>query len=309
MRQDRPILGILLMLGFCALAPLADALAKLLGARVGVGELVAWRFLAQSLLLVPIVVWAGERLWLSSRLMWISALRGVLHVVGSFLMFLALRYLPLAETIAIAYVMPFFAIFMGWHFLGETVGPRRVLAAIIGFVGTLMVVQPVFADVGWPALLPLLVAVVFAAFMLVTRAVSHEVGPIRLQAVSGLVSFSLCVPVLILGGSFGVYDLSVAGPPREMLWLYLGLGLIGTLAHLFLVWSLKYAPAATVAPMQYLEIPVATGIGLWLFGAFPNGLALIGIGVTMAAGLWIIWIERTPRRVPSSPRRGSRAEG
>lgn len=309
MRQDRPALGILLMLGFCAFAPLADAMAKLLGTEIGVGELVAWRFLAQSILLIPLVLWAGERLWLSSRLMRISILRGVLHVLGSFLMFLALRYLPLAETIAIAYVMPFFAIFMGWHFLGETVGPRRVLAAIVGFVGTLMVVQPVFADVGWPALLPLLVAVIFAAFMLATRAISHEVGPIRLQAVSGLVSLALCVPVLILGGSFGVHDLSVAGPSRDLLWIYLGLGILGTLAHLFLVWSLKYAPAATVAPMQYLEIPMATVIGLWLFGAFPNGLALMGIAVTMTAGLWIIWIERTPRRARSSPRRDSRAEG
>lgn len=292
MRQDRPVLGIMLMLGFCMLAPLSDAFAKILGASLGVGELVAWRFLAQSLLLLPIVFWIGQPLWLPRRLMGIAALRGLLHVVGSFAMFLALRYLPLAETIAIAYVMPFVALFLGRYLLGETVGPRRFGAALAGFIGTLLVVQPVFDAVGWPALLPLLVAVIFALFMLSTRAISHQVDPVRLQAISGGVSLLLCVPALVVGGSLGIPDLSVTGPDNNELALYLGLGVLGTLAHLFMVWSLKHAPAATVAPMQYLEIPFATLIGLWLFDAFPNGLALVGIAVTMSAGIYIIWIER-----------------
>ena len=310
MRQDHPTLGILLMVGFCALAPLTDALAKILGAHVAVGELVAWRFLVQAILLIPIVLWAGETLWPEARHPRLLLWRGLLHVSGVFLFFLALRFLPLAEAIAIAYVMPFVAILLGWRFLGETVGARRILAATVGFVGTLMVVQPTFAAVGWPALLPLAVAVIFALFMLVTRAISHEIGPVRLQAISGLVSLAICVPLLLAGHLFGVRDLTLTGPPADLLAVYLLMGILGTLAHLLMVMSLKYAPAATVAPMQYLEIPFATLIGLAFFGAFPNWLALMGIAVTMAAGLYVILRERSLSRARlSAPPPVQKAEG
>jgi len=59
-----------------------------------------------------------------------------------------------------------------------------------------------------------------------------------------------------------------------------------------MTWSLRYAPAATLAPMQYLEIPVATLFGWLIFGQLPNTLASIGIAVTMAAGLYVILRER-----------------
>jgi len=55
---DRPFLGILLMLGFCVLAPLGDAMAKLLGADLSVGFMVFVRFAIQALLLLPLVWFA-----------------------------------------------------------------------------------------------------------------------------------------------------------------------------------------------------------------------------------------------------------
>jgi hypothetical protein len=67
-------------------------------------------------------------------------------------------------------------------------------------------------------------------------------------------------------------------------WLFVLLGVTGAVAHLFMTWSLRYAPSATLAPMQYLEIPIATFVGLMIFGDLPNGLAALGILVTMAAG-------------------------
>jgi drug/metabolite transporter (DMT)-like permease len=63
-------------------------------------------------------------------------------------------------------------------------------------------------------------------------------------------------------------------------------------AHLVMTWSLRFAPAATLAPMQYLEIPFATLIGRVVFDALPNGLAAAGILVTIAAGLYVIHRER-----------------
>ncbi|MCB1403545.1 MAG: EamA/RhaT family transporter, partial [Rhodobacteraceae bacterium] len=73
-------------------------------------------------------------------------------------------------------------------------------------------------------------------------------------------------------------------------------GVFGTIGHLLLTWSLRFAPSATVAPMQYLEIPVATFVGWAVFGDLPNGLAALGIAVTMGAGLYILMRERIAAR-------------
>ncbi|RZW00428.1 MAG: DMT family transporter [Rhodobacteraceae bacterium] len=301
MTHDRPVLGIVLMLGFCVLAPVGDSLAKLLGGEIGIGQLVAVRMAVQVILLLPLVWWAGLSLRMSARGYRLSAIRGLLHVAGIGMMFLALRYLPLADAIAIAFVMPFIMLILGHFVLGEEVGHRRIIACCVGFTGTLMVMQPSFAEVGWPATLPLGVAVVFALFMLVTRQMAKEVDPISLQVVSGVVATVVMVPALLLGHD-SVPGLGLTWPTGVAWWLLLAMGVLGTGAHLLMTWSLRFAPSATLAPLQYLEIPVATLLGWLVFSDFPDGLALAGIGVTISAGLYIIAreqsVSRSTRTVP-----------
>lgn len=296
MTQDRPVLGILLMLGFCILAPLGDAMAKLLGETLPLGLLVTVRFAVQSVILIPLIALTGRAWRMRGRVLWLTVARTALHIVGITAMFSALQYLPLADAVAIAFVMPFIMLLLGKYVLHEQVGPRRVLACLVGFTGTLLVIQPSFAEVGLPALLPLIVAVVFALFMLITRQIAKETDPVGLQAVSGTMATAFLLPVLILGSQAGVTELALVVPPAEVLWLLLGIGILGTVAHLLMTWSLRYAPSATLAPMQYLEIPVATLIGWLIFRDLPNGIAALGIVITIAAGLYVILHERANAR-------------
>ena len=297
MAQDKPLLGVLLMLGFCIVAPMGDAVAKLLGASVPLGQLLFIRFAIQALVLIPLV-WATGRMWrMRGRVLRLTLLRTLLHIFGIGAMFSALQYLPLADAVAIAFVMPFLMLLLGKFVLDEEVGARRLWACVVGFVGTLMVVQPSFVEVGWPALLPLLVAVNFSVFMLVTRQIAKETDPVGLQAVSGVMAVAIMGPLLLLTQSSGIFALTFKDPTGMEWFLLLAIGLLGTLAHLLMTWSLRYAPSATLAPMQYLEIPVATLIGLIIFSDFPNGLALVGICVTIAAGLYIVLRERAIARM------------
>ncbi len=296
MTQDRPLLGILLMLGFCIVAPMGDAVAKLLGETVPLGQLLLVRFALQAVILIPIV-WIGRRLWrMQGRVLWLTVLRTAMHIFGIGAMFMALQYLPLADAVAIAFIMPFLMLLLGHFILGEEVGPRRMWACAVGFAGTLMVVQPSFAEVGWPALLPLVVAVNFSFFILVTRQIAKETDPIGLQAVSGVMATVILAPVILFAGANAPEVLQVITPDLRETGLLVGIGVLGTLAHLLMTWSLRYAPAATLAPMQYLEIPVATLLGLAIFGDLPNGLAAAGIVVTIAAGLYIVMRERAVLR-------------
>ncbi len=298
---DRPVLGVMLMLGFCILAPMADAIAKVLGERIPVAQLVLIRFAVQAALLIPLV-WATGRIWrMRGRILRLAATRTALHIVGIGAMFTALQYLPLAEALAIAFVMPFIMLLLGRFVLDEEVGPRRLAACAVGFVGTLMVIQPSFAAVGWPALWPLLVAVTFALFMLVTRQIAKETDPIGLQAVSGVMATVALVPIIFLGGALGLAPLSLVAPVAVDWVLLVAIGLLGTAAHLLMTWSLRFAPSATLAPMQYLEIPFATVIGWLVFRDLPNGLAAFGICVTIAAGLYIVMREQAMARRATAP--------
>ncbi|MEX0309988.1 MAG: DMT family transporter [Tateyamaria sp.] len=300
MTQDRPVFGIVLMLGFCTLAPLGDAMAKLLGETTPVGMLVFVRFAVQALVLIPLVVLSGRTLRMPGRILQLTLLRTVFHIIGISAMFSALLFLPLADAVAIAFVMPFIMLILGKYVLGETVGWRRLIACTVGFGGTLLVIQPSFAQVGAAALLPLVVALVFSLFMLVTRQIAKHTDPIALQAVSGLMATALMLPILLFGSFSGVEFISLVAPHPDSHFLLIAIGLLGTVAHLFMTWSLRYAPSATLAPMQFLEIPVATLFGWLIFHDLPSGSAAIGIAITIAAGLYVILRERaTARSAPT----------
>ena len=292
MNHDRPLLGILLMLGFCVVAPMGDAVAKILGESVPLGELLIIRFGIQALVLIPLV-WAARRAWrMRGRVLRLTIFRTLLHIMGIGAMFTALQYLPLADAVAIAFIMPFIMLILGRYVLQEEVGPKRLVACLVGFVGTLLVVQPSFAEVGWPAVLPLFVAVNFSVFILVTRQIAKETDPIGLQAVSGVMAVAFLAPVLWLAQGNGPAVLQLVSPSSAEWALLIAIGLLGTLAHLLMTWSLRYAPSATLAPMQYLEIPIATIIGFIIFADLPNGLAALGICITIAAGLYIVMREQ-----------------
>ena len=280
------------MLGFCALAPMGDALAKVLGETIPVGQLVLVRFGVQAAILVPLAWLTARSLRLSARVLRLTALRTVLHIIGLGAMFSSLRFLPLADAVAIAFVMPFILLLLGKYILGEEVGARRLAACTLGFIGTLLVIQPSFAAVGAPALLPLIVAVVFALFMLVTRQIAKEADPISLQAVSGVMATVFLGAIFLIPGTGPVQIFELVTPNARELWLLALIGILGTGAHLLMTWSLRFAPSATVAPMQYLEIPIATLIGYLVFRDWPNGLAMVGICITIASGLYIVFREQ-----------------
>ena len=297
---DRPLLGITLMLGFCAVAPMADAVAKILGQTVPLGLLVLVRFAVQVILLIPLVLFTGRHWRMSRRVLSLTALRTVLHMTGIAAMITALKYLPLADAVAIAFVMPFLMLLLGKYVLGEEVGHRRFFACIVGFVGTLLVIQPSFAEVGSPALLPLVVAVVFSLFMLVTRQIAKETDPIGLQAISGIMAIAILAPTLFFFHDSGFAALEMMSPSFADWTLLLAIGVLGTLAHLLMTWSLRYAPSTTLAPMQYLEIPFATALGWLVFSDLPNGTAALGIVITVMAGLYIVLRERATARALAS---------
>ena len=298
--KDNPLLGILFMLAFCLVIPFADALMKLLGQMVPVLTVLLIRYVMQVLLMTPIMLWQQGGLAhignLSPRIWWRLVWRTVMHIAGIVGMYFGLRHMPLADTTAIAFIFPILMLLVGHLFLKEQVGPHRIAAALVGFIGTLLVVQPNFVAVGLNALWPIGVACTFVVFTLVTRQMSHDIDPVSIQVLSGFMALIVLVPtVLLVPAEAG--DLLYFLWPQGQQWGYLlAIGVIGSFGHLFMTTALRYAPSATLAPMQYIEIPFATFIGWLIFSDLPNQLAAFGIVITVSAGLYIIYREQRAQK-------------
>ncbi|MCI5109192.1 MAG: DMT family transporter [Marivita sp.] len=293
---DRILAGVALMIGFCVTAPLLDVAAKLASSSVPVGQITAARFIVQCLLMAPVVMLMGLSLRVGRGLWFALVIRATLLLLSTFCFIAAIRVMPLADALAIVFVAPFIVLLVGKFYLSEDVGPRRVAAALVGFVGVLFVIQPSFSAFGAVALFPLGTAVGFAFYILVTRGLSRKVHPVTLQFYTGLIASALCLPIMFLADGTGS-DLLDPVWPQGITWVWLlGVGLFATVSHMMMTYALSMAPSATLAPLQYLELPVATLLGYLVFGDFPNALTLTGIAIIIGAGLYMIHRERVTAR-------------
>ncbi|WP_444462802.1 DMT family transporter [Rhodobacter capsulatus] len=290
--QDRILPGILLMLGFCIIAPLIDVASKLAAQGVPVGTVTLGRYVAQLALMVPIVALLGQPWSMSRRALGLTFARAAVSVLATYSFVAAVQHMPIADALAIAFVEPFVILFIGRFFMGEEVGPRRIGASVVGFIGALFVIQPSFAVFGTVALYPLGTAVSFALYILLTRALSRHMHPVPMNLHTAWAAIVILIPILALGGQFDIGQVRFEAP-EGIFWLWcFCVGLASTVSHMSMSYALKYAPSSTLAPLHYFEMLTATLFGYLVFGDFPNALTWVGIAIITASGLYLIHRER-----------------
>ncbi|MFT7060054.1 MAG: drug/metabolite transporter (DMT)-like permease [Pseudorhodobacter sp.] len=289
---DRILPGVMLMLAFCALAPMLDVSAKLASATLPVSQIVAARFVVQGALMLPVALLMRVQWRINGAMLGLVFLRAIMLIAATYCFVAAVSVMPIADALAIAFVEPFLLLLLGRMIFGDEVGPRRILASAVGFAGALLVIQPSISAFGWVALFPLGTAFTFAAYMLVTRAMSRSLHPVAMQLHTSFAGIALLVPLLWAMNDGPIALLDVI-QPEGLAWLWLfGVGFWGSLSHICMTYALKFAPSATLAPLHYVEIVSAVALGYLVFGDFPNWLTWAGIAVISGSGLYIIHRER-----------------
>ena len=228
--SDRTVLGIVLMIGFCITAPLIDVSSKLATATIPVGQITLGRFIVQGALMAPVCLLLGHSLRLPKvavpGLIW----RAVCLILSTYCFVGAVRFMPIADALAIAFVEPFIILLIGRFVYHEEVGPRRLAAVAVGFCGALLVIQPSFQTFGLVALLPLGTAFFFALYMLVTRSLSRKLHPIAMQFHTSTVAAAICLPILLITNSYDVPTLTFV-EPQGLAWVWLaGVGAASAVA-------------------------------------------------------------------------------
>jgi drug/metabolite transporter (DMT)-like permease len=292
MTQDRTLLGIGLMLAFCVLAPLLDTASKLATETIPVGQITAARFFVQGALMVPVALLMGYSWRLGRRDAGLLLARAVFLLASTYGFVAGVQVMPIADALAIVFVEPFILLILGYLIFGDHIGPRRIIASIVGFIGALFVIQPSITAFGLVALFPLLSAFCFAAYMLVTRAMASSVPPVMQQLHTSIAGSLICLPIIAIAD---VTHWPTLDPvmPKGLAWLWLfGVGFWAAVSHMCMTMALKFTPASTLAPIHYLEILPAILLGYLVFGDFPNTLTWIGIAIIVGSGLYIIHREQ-----------------
>ncbi len=292
MKPDRTLLGVGLMLAFCVFAPLLDLASKLATQTIPVGQITAARFVVQAAFMLPVAL-AMRLDWRAPpRMLGMIGVRAVTLIASTYCFVAAVQVMPIADALAIVFVMPFIVMLLGKLVFANPVGPRRIMAALLGFGGALLVIQPSLANYGPVALFPLGCAGFFAVYELVTQAMADGIHPVTLQLHTSLAASLIAVPLIWLADGSGIGELDPV-LPQGLAWLWLlGVGFWAAASHLCMTIALRYAPASTLAPLHYLEIVPAVVLGYLVFGDFPNPMTWAGIAVIVASGLYIVHRER-----------------
>ena len=279
--------GIVCMLLGVILLCLNDALIKSLTLGYPVGELLFVRGLFICPWILVLAQRAGGLRALRVTNVKGQAWRGLCVIAGSFLFVTGLRYLPLADAVAIAFTGPLFVTAMAPYALGEKVGWRRRGAVLAGFLGVLIMARPGGEALQWAVLLPLGAALCGGVRDLITRRIARSETTVAMLSVT--------TGVVMLAGlataPFGWAPLR--GPD---LWVFAASGVVVAGAHYLMIEAFRHAEAALVAPFKYTTMIWAVLFGYLFFGDLPDAWTLAGAAVVVLAGLYILHRETRGRR-------------
>jgi drug/metabolite transporter (DMT)-like permease len=276
--------GIALMCGAVACFACLDTSAKVLSAHMAIMQIAWARYTGAFLLATAVSNPITRPGLLASRRPGLQIIRSVLLLGSTVLNFLALRYLQLAEALAITFSTPFLVAVLSGPMLGEWVGWRRWTAICVGFLGVLLVTRPGFGGIHPAALFSVAASGCYAFYIVTTRLLAQVDSNQTTLFYSNLVGALATLPILP----------AVWTTPQEPLHIVLMIaaGVFGGAGHYLLIIAHRLTPASVLAPFMYTQLVLVGAFGYFIFGDIPNGWTLTGAAIVVASGLYMLYRER-----------------
>lgn len=220
-------------------------------------------------------------------------LRGLFGLMALWALGECLREMPLADAYAIFFAAPLIITVLSGPVMKEPAGPVRMGAALVGFIGVIIVLEPGTGGlITYGAAMALVAVGCYVVVVFLLRALGREEHSVTVAfwytavvaAISGILLFGRWAPLR-----------------GDDLWPLVVLGITGTLGQLMIVSAYRRASAAVVAPLDYLHMIWAVLYGWWIWNDLPSGRVWLGTGVIIAAGLVIVYREHQQNRPVSPP--------
>ncbi len=264
--------------------PFMDALSKTLSGAYPPEQITWARNIVHAGLILPLVLFReGGGAILRGMRAW-QLVRGLAFVLMTALYIAGLRWMPLADGMAIVFFFPLIVTALSGVFLGEKVGIRRWTAVVVAFFGVCLIIRPGFSELNAGA--PFLLGAAFCAaiYTLLTRKLrgtASSLTQLVLPPLIGSALLSLAVPF-----SWIVPAWPAAG-------VMLLIGVLGAAGHFFLILAYERAEASLAVPLTYTQLALAVLLGYFMFGDLPDALSWAGIAIVAIAGIFVSLRERS----------------
>lgn len=310
-QPNNPALGIFcIVVGMTAIT-VNDMMIKLLSDGYPLHQMVFMRsIIAVAFSLGMVQMEGGWKILRTDKPFW-HLTRGLLLVVSNLSFFAALAVLPLADATALFFVAPLFITLLSIPILGEKVGVRRISAVLVGFAGVLVMQRP------WESggsdqlvmLLPVLAAFTYALCQILARRLGASAKASAMAAYIQGVFIVVSIGFFAVAGdgrfAAGVENESLRFLLKPWRWpdgndgfLFLFLGLLSAVIGYTISQAYRLAPPATVAPFEYVAMPLAVLWGWLVWDYLPSMEIVGGIVLIMGAGLYVFVRERKRGREP-----------
>jgi len=277
--------GVLAMFVAVAAFSFMDALLKMFSAHYPALQVSAIRACASLPFVLAPLAWSARLAELQPARPLLHLLRGLLGVVMLSTFIFALRNQSLAEVYSIYMAAPLLIVLLAALTLGERADLGRWLAILVGLAGVLVILRPSGSGLQGTAGLAAVASALCYAFAVVTarlltRTDSSASMVFSFLAIVGLVCGVLAAPDWV--------------PIQSAHWGWIaGVGLLGTIGQHYITEAFRWAPASTVAPIEYTALLWGMGIDWVFWSTSPSATMLAGAALVIAAALYVAWRERS----------------
>lgn len=247
-------------------------------------EIMMFRSLFGVIIVLIIAVWAGTLNQVNTGNMRLHFARNLAHFTGQNLWFYAVTVIPLAQVFALEFTSPLWVIVLSPLILSEKLTLMRAVAAVMGFIGILIVARPDMAGINGGVVAAASCAIFFALSIMLTKRLT------RTQGITCIL-FYLTAMQLVFGIIAAGYDGDIAMPSVQALPLVILIGAAGLLAHFCMTNALALAPATVVVPIDFIRLPAIAIVGMLLYNEAIDVWVFAGAAVIFAGNYLNIWSE------------------
>jgi drug/metabolite transporter (DMT)-like permease len=292
--MSKNILGLFYMLVSVTFFSLMDVLVKVTG-EYALGQILFFRSLFGLIPIFFLIPKDRLKNFYKTQRISLHFYRSFFGVMAMASIFIALRNLELAETVAMTFAGPIFVTLFSIFFLSEKVGLTRWSAVIIGFIGVIFISRPGFETANMFYIFPIIFCLGFAAVCIL----------IRKLTLCGESVWLIAFYFTLVGGLAGLATLPFGGwlMPTKIDFILLALiGIFGSVANLLLTQSYKLAEVSLTTPLKYLALVYAIAFGFFIFQEIPSSYTILGATLVVISSLVIFTRERQLKKAVIMPR-------
>lgn len=251
-------------------------------------EIMTYRSFFGVLIVLSFAFATGKWREIGTDALGLHFIRNLAHFTGQNLWFYAVTVIPMAQLFALEFTSPLWVIVLAPLILGERLTAVRAIAAVMGFIGILIVARPDMAGINSGMIAAASCAIFFALVAMFTKRLT------RTQSITSIL-FYLTVMQLVFGLICAGYDGDMTLPDAGSLPFLVVIGICGLLAHFCITKALQIAPATVVMPIDFARLPIIAIVAMLIYQEALDVWVFVGAAVIFAGNYLNIWFETRKR--------------